>query len=232
MDLAIPPLMWAEAAPDDAFDHAVRRAQAGCDAGLVAHNLTAAQMQAALVLAPDVPLSKAVAMLPLCGVGLQSALGALAPPEVAVELDWNGGIRVNGGLCGGFRIRASTPEPDAVPDWLVVGFTLTLLPETDSPGDTPERTALYAEGCGDVAAPMLLEAWSRHTLNWIARWEDDGPAPLHAEWSGLAHGIGETVDVGAVRGTFLGIDEDFGMLLRDADTTHLIPLTRLLEPTS
>jgi len=27
----------------------------------------------------------------------------------------------------------------------------------------------------------------------------------------------------------LGVDEDFGMLLRDDTTTHLVPLTRLLE---
>lgn len=227
-----PPLMWGEAAPQDAFDHAVMRASLGCDAGLIAHQLGAVEMQAALVFAPEVTLHKAMAMLPLCGVGFQNALGALAPPEVAVHLGWAGGIRVNGARCGQFRAMASATDPDAVPDWLVIGFTLPLIPHAEDMGHTPDDTALFAEGCADVDPVALLEAWARHTLNWLNRWENEGTAPLHAEWRGLAHGIGEDVGIQSLTGTFLGIDEDFGMLLRDADTTHLIPLTTLLETTS
>ena len=229
-DLTFPPLMWGEATGDDAVEHAVMRATLGCDAGLVAHNIAASRMQAALVLAPDVPLARAIAMLPLCGVSFQNALGALAPPEVAVHLGWHGGIRVNGAACGGFRVLAATSEPEKVPDWMVVGFTLPLLPEHDRPGDTPDQTALFAEGCADVSPPLLVEAWARHTLNWIARWEAEGPRPLHSEWRGLAHGLGEDIETNGLTGTFLGVDENFGLLLRDDDAaTHLIPMTSLLE---
>jgi len=221
--------MWGEAAIGDACDHAVMRATVGCDAGLVAHTLGATQMDAALVFAPEVPLRRAMAMLPLCGVGFQNALGALAPPEVAVHLGWAGGIWINGASCGQFRVAASGDDPDAVPDWLVVGFTLPLVPPSEDTGLTPNQTALYAEGCADVSPPALLESWSRHTLAWLARWEDEGTAPLHSEWRGLAHGVGEAAQHQALTGTFLGIDEEFGMLLRDDETTHLIPLTSLLE---
>ena len=51
---------------------------------------------------------------------------------------------------------------------------------------TPDRTALFVEGCADVDPARLVESWARHTLAWIARWEDEGPRPLHAEWRGLA----------------------------------------------
>ena len=85
------------------------------------------------------------------------------------------------------------------------------------------------EGCADVDPGQLVESWARHTLNWIARWEDAGPAPLHADWRALAQGIGEETTLNGKTGTFLGIDEDFGLLLRDAETTHLIPLTSILE---
>lgn len=224
-----PPLMWGEAAPDDAFDHAVTKAVLGCDAGLVSYALRPNDMQAALVFAPEVPLAKAIAMLPLCGVGFQNALGALAPPEVSVHLDWFGGILINGAKCGHFRAMASTDDPTATPDWLVVGFTLPLVPPSDDMGHTPDQTALFAEGCADVSPPALLESWSRHTLNWLNRWESEGVAPLHAEWRGLAHGIGADVENQSLKGWFMGVDEDFGMLLRDADTTHLIPLTKTLE---
>ncbi len=230
-ELAFPPLMSGleVAAGEDPFAVACVKATMGCDAGLVVYRLDADRMRAALVFAPEVPLAEAMAMLPTCGVGFQNALGALAPPEVAVHLEWNGTIRVNGARCGRMRAMASTDDPEATPDWLIVGFELALMPSGDDPGLTPEDTALLAEGCADVSPPHLLEAWARHSFNWIARWEDEGATPVHAEWRALAHGIGEDVSMGDLSGSFLGIDEAFGMLLRDAETTHLIPLTHLLE---
>lgn len=231
--LTFPPLIWGEAAADTAFDHACLRAMQGCDAGMIAHRLEANVMEAALVFAPEVPLKEAVAMLPLCGVGFQNALGALAPPEVAVHLDWVGGLRINGASCGGFQMAASDNVPDEIPDWLVVGFTLPLWPEDDNAGGAaPDQTTLYAEGCVDVQAPALLEAFARHTLSWIGRWEDEGVKPLYDEWRGLVHGVGEDAVQSGHSGIFLGVDEQFGMLLRDDQTTHLIPLTTLLEDAS
>ncbi|WP_083096241.1 biotin/lipoate--protein ligase family protein [Pseudophaeobacter leonis] len=230
-DPAFPPLMsgLAVTGQEDPFETACQRAVLGCDAGLVVHNLAPDCLRAALVFAPEVPLSKAMAMLPTCGIGLQNALGALAPPEVAVHLEWGGGLRINGARCGTLRVAASTTDPNEVPDWLVVGLQLPLWPASEDGGETPDETALYAEGCADVKAPALLESWARHTLHWISRWEEDGLEPLHAEWRGLAHGLGEDGTWYGATGTFLGVDEDFGMLLRDQDTTHLIPLTTRLE---
>ncbi len=226
-DLHFPPLMSGERCRGDAFGTAARKAVLGCDAGLVCHDLDR-RFEAAIVFAPEVPLARAMAMLPLCGVGFQNALGALGPPEVAVHLEWNGGIRVNGAACGRLRAAASTDTPGTVPDWLVIGIEVPLWPE-DDPGRAPERTALYAEGCAEVAAPRLLEAWARHVLNWTTRWESDGSRALHAEWRGLAHGLGEEITQGGRSGIFLGVDENFGMLLREKDMTRLIPLTTLLE---
>ncbi|MDP2518215.1 biotin/lipoate--protein ligase family protein [Shimia thalassica] len=229
--VTFPPLMSGVAVqgPEDPFETACMRAALGCDAGLVVYNLGSDIVRAALVFAPEVPLQQAMAMLPLCGVGLQNALGALAPPEVAVHLEWSGGLRVNGAKCGRLQVAASTDDPSSVPDWLVVGLELPLWPASDETGDTPDETALYAEGCADVAADALLESWARHTLNWITRWEDEGTRPLHAEWRGLAQDMGEDIVFGDVKGSFLGVDEDFGMLLRTGDTTQMISLTTLLE---
>jgi len=228
---SFPPLMYGEAAADPAT-HAQMRAVQGCDAGLVAYDLGQSTLRAAMVFAPDVPLAQAAVMLPLCALSFQNALGALGPPETAVQLEWSGGIRVNQARCGAFGIRASTNDPDAVPDWLVIELTLPLWPISDAPGDHPEDTALYAEGCTDVQAPQLLESWSRHTLTWLHSWDADGVPPLHEAWRGLAWQMGEDVNVFGTPGTFIGVDENFGLLLRGADgATQLIPLTRLLETT-
>ena len=226
-----PPLLsgLAVAGVIDPFVKACAMAALGCDAGLIVHNITADRLMAALVMAPEVPLEDAMAMLPACGVGFQNALGALAPPEVAVHLDWDGGLRINGASCGRLRVAAGRTDPDAEPGWLVVGIDLSLMQVTDRPGDTPDRTALYDEGCAEVDPLGLLEAWARHTLVWITRWEDEGVRALHAEWRGLAHGIGKDMTQGGRTGTCLGVDDRFGMLLRDAEGTHLIPLSTRLE---
>lgn len=227
--LTFPPLLWGEIATDEALGHAARRAALGCDAGLVSYILAPDRVEAALVFAPEVPLRQAMSMLPLCGVALQNALGALAPPEVAVHLDWDGGIRVNGATCGRFKVLSASADPESAPPWLVVGWTMPLIPARMDTGMTPDRTALYSEGCADLSPPQLVESWARHALNWITRWEQEGPRELATDWRALAHGIGEDTKNGGLEGTYLGVDEDFGMLLRVGEVTHLIPLTNLLE---
>jgi len=61
---------------------------------------------------------------------------------------------------------------------------------------------------------------------------DDGAGPLHKEWTGLAWAMGEHMTHGDLTGSFTGVDENFGLLLKTDKTTHLIPLTDLLEPAS
>jgi len=201
----------------------------GCDAGLVVHNVTDRALRAALVMAPEVSLRRAMAMLPACGIGFQNALGALAPPEVAVHLEWAGGLRVNGARCGRLRVAAGAADPEAMPGWLVVGLDVPLRLDTDRPGARPDETALMEEGCAEVAPLTLLEAWARHTLVRINAWEEAGPRAIHETWRGLAWGIGAPLTRNGETGTWVGVDEDFGMLLRVGDATRLIPLTTVLE---
>ncbi|WP_209504168.1 MULTISPECIES: biotin/lipoate--protein ligase family protein [unclassified Ruegeria] len=211
---------------EDPFERAQAMAALGCDAGAVVHNIHADYLRVAIVFAPEVPLRDAMAMLPLCAVGFQNALGALAPPEVAVHLGWDGLICVNGAKCGVFRVSASGENAEEEPDWLIVGWELALMQTSTAPGETPDVTALYDEGCAEVSATQLVESWSRHMLTWLNRWQEDGNAPLHAEWMGLLRGVGEPLVDG---GVFLGTDERFGMLIRDGVNTRLRPLTELLE---
>jgi BirA family biotin operon repressor/biotin-[acetyl-CoA-carboxylase] ligase len=227
--LRLPPLFSARNAKGgDPFALACEAAEVGCDAGLVIYDLGAADLRAAIVFAPDVPLGDAAAMLPICGVGFQNALGALAPPEVGVHLGWDGGIYLNGGRAGHFAMAASRPDPDVEPDWLVVALTLSLWPKNDDTGLTPDQTALYSEGCADVAPDQLLEAWVRHTLVGINSWSDGGMAKLHAEWSGLAHALKGEMTVAGQTGTYIGLDENLGLLLKIDQETVLIPLTATL----
>jgi len=223
-----PPLFSGQNAQGaDPFSLAVDLAKAGCDAGLVIYDLAPDRLRAGMVFAPEVTLSEAAVMLPLCGVGLQNAIGALGPPEVGVHLGWDGTVYVNGGRCGALRMAASgTPEVE--PDWLIVELTLSLWPESDDMGLTPDQTALYAEGCAEIDAVALLEAWVRHTLVGINTWLDSGTAQLHREWQGLAHGLEGEVTFAGQTGTFIGLDDRLGLLLKTGDKTMLVPLTETL----
>ncbi|MBS1303722.1 biotin/lipoate--protein ligase family protein [Loktanella sp. SALINAS62] len=213
----------------DPVTAAVAAGRAGDDPGLVTYDLAADQLRAAILFAPEMPIDRAAIMLPLCAVGFQNALGVIGPPVLAIHLGWNGTIWVNGGRCGGLSMHA--PSGDGVPDWLVIGLRVALWPRDGEGGDTPDETALYAEGCADVAAPDLLEAWVRHSLSWLDTWDHHGVVDLHRDWTGLAHGMNEPVTFAGRSGTFVGMDENFGALLKEADTTALVPLTALRKDT-
>ena len=210
-----PPRLRGVAA-DDPVAEAVAAARAGCDGGTIFWRASG-DLSAAVVLAPDVDRAQAAQMLPLAAVAARDALGAIGPPEMPVHLTWDGRILVNGGEAGG--VRALAPPGAGVPGWLVVALDLRLVPE---PGAPPDRTALHAEGAGDVTPVALLESWARHLLHRLSQWED-GPRPLHGE-AMAASWERASGDAG-----FVGLDEGLGRLRRDGGGVTMDPLTDLLE---
>lgn len=234
-----PPLIKGLAAgPANPLTIAMTEAEKGTDAGLLVWSINDQRLRAALVLAPEEPLSRATAGYIACSVGLQNALGVQAPPETAVHLEWAGGVRLNGAHAGALHLYASTAKPDEIPAWMIVSVELSIsLPDSVvvEPGQTPDWTALDQEGCGDVNAVELLEAWARHTLVWINELDEpNGRATLYREWKGLVWKLGEQTSAHLpgerVAGTFLGVDENFGMLMKlDDGQSRLIPLTALVE---
>ncbi|MCF6231755.1 MAG: DUF4444 domain-containing protein [Rhodobacteraceae bacterium] len=231
-----PPLISPQrvAGTIDPFAKARGLAALGCDSGTLVHAIAPERLRAAIVFAPEVALSQAVQVFCACATGFQNAFGGLAPPEVALHLTWDGKILVNGAKAGFLRMASSHSDPNDVPDWLVVGFDIWLLPQGDGdPGDTPDQTSLYMEGCAGVSPLELLEGWARHTLVWVNGLVDGDTQSLHREWRELLYGVGESLPMGVAGqelcGTFMGADANFAMLRRDGDVTSLIPLTDLLE---
>jgi len=232
MPATFPPLFTGEAVSGstDPFAKACTKAMIGCDAGLLVHSITPDHIKAAIVFAPETPLEDAMQAMIACAVGFQNAMGALAPPEVGVHFGWQGEIYVNGGRAGRLRVAASENDPLREPLWLVVGLELDLLPQGGGEtGERPNDTCLMMEGCGDISPIRLLEGWARHTLVWLNDLETDGPRALHEQWRGLAKGMGEEVSIAGTTGTFVGIDAQFGLLLKANGETRMIPLSSVLE---
>lgn len=226
-----PPLLTGRAvgARVDPFDKALAQVLTGEVApGLIHYAETGDVLRAAITLAPEQPLAQAVCAIYAVQLGLSDAIGALAPPEVAVQFTWPAGLKINGAACGGFRAAASTGDPAAEPDWLIVGVEVPILSPDADGGVTPDVTTLHAEGCVELTAPGIIECWSRHMLVWIHRYLSDGFAPLHEAWRGRCDGIGTEVTTPEA-GLFVGLDERGGMLLRRGDDTRLIPMTTMLE---
>lgn len=228
MGIEFPPLLTGLAVAGDPFGVAVRSA-AEAEPGSVFYLPAEDRLEAAVLLAPETALADAITVCFAVSLGLNDAIGALAPPEVAFHLEWPGAFRVNGASCGGMRVQASTSVPDEEPDWLVIGLDVPVHVTTaQEPGAMPDRTSLHAEGCGEISGPALTEAWARHMMNWLHIWLTDGFQPLHVHWSTRAYRLGETV-VAPEPGTFVGLDERGGMILKDDAGARILPLTCLLE---
>lgn len=228
MGIEFPPLLTGLAVAGDPFEMACDAAETA-EPGTVFFNPEEDNCRAAILLAPEVPLGQAVSVAFAVLLGMNDAIGALGPPEVAVHLEWPGTFRVNGAACGGMTVRASTDDAQVEPDWLVVGLEVPVRDAVKlEPGANPDRTTLHAEGCGDIAVPDLIETWARHMMNWLHIYLTDGFAPLHEEWRSRAYRLGEEVD-NPEPGRFVGLDEWGGMILQAGKSTRILPLIRLME---
>ncbi|MEL7544514.1 MAG: biotin/lipoate--protein ligase family protein [Pseudomonadota bacterium] len=225
-DPTLPPLLtgFGIGAPDQPFDHAVAGARVGVhEAGHVVWARNTSMLDWAIVLAPEVPLRKAVQMVPLAMVAAGDCVGVLTPPQVALTFRWPDGIIVNGGIAGRIEATASTDDPDAVPDWLVVRVVMRIRHEQhEEPGNAPDQTSLEEEGCTDLMRNHLIESYSRHFLTWLNTWNDDGFAPVHGAWLQRAESLEEHIAFthgdAVMSGVFMGLDEDGNILLKSNDS--------------
>ena len=226
--IEFPPLLTGVAVAGDPFNAALASVKEEVEPGTVFYGLDDARFRTAIVLAPEEPLSHAVRATFAVTLGLNDALGALAPPEVAVHLVWPDRIKVNGGLCGRLRVASDTIDPGVEPNWMVIGLTVPVLGQDANPGDTPDQTGLHDEGCGDVTSLALIEAWGRHMMNWLHIYMTDGFHPLHREWCAKGDGMGGQI-THPLSGTFVGLDENGGLILKDDARTRILPLTNMVE---
>ncbi len=231
-----PPLYQAYAvtADLDPFERAVDMAKSGTDAGTLLWSARQDLYECAVVLAPENSLEMSLPVIMTASLGLGDALGALVPPVVAVTFGWPDRIELNGAAVGKIRlILPETPNPTAVPEWLVVGFNLANAGYwQERSNDGWQTTTLGEEGC-KIELLDLLEAFSRHFLAWINRWQTDGVQPVQQAWMSRTLEVGKpvTIDVGGKRreGTFKGLNEQCGLELDDHGRHQVIPLDLAIE---
>lgn len=210
---AFPPLLTGHAVPLGGAPMltAWEGARAGrLGAGDLCWSEATGEARAALVLEPEAPLEVALQMGPAMLVAICDALGAIGPPNLAMGVRWPGLVLANGGRVGRVDLAAAETAPGAVPDFLIVGFTLALELPTDlrvAPGVSAHVTALHEEGAGDIDRSALIGAVARHFLSALDAWQHDGFGPLHAALSPRLDRMTEAGD------RLVGIDEAGGAII-------------------
>jgi BirA family transcriptional regulator, biotin operon repressor / biotin---[acetyl-CoA-carboxylase] ligase len=219
----------------DPFERGLQVAAEGAEAGTVLWSIGQDKCQAAVVLAPEHPLDSSLPIVMVAMLGLGDALGALLPPVVTLTFSWPDRIEVNGATVGGVRMTsAGTEKPSEVPAWIVVGFGITVR-AAGEPGHRPGTTTLADEGC-ELASIDLIEAFSRHFLAWINRWQEDGAAPVRQAWLSRATGLSRTIEVKTglhkKQGIFTGLTDTGSIRLLRNGITQTVSLEEAIKTPS
>ena len=182
------------------------------------------RLNMAIVLEPDVPLSRAAQVRHVLAVAFGDAFGAISPPEIGVHYRWPGDLLVNGARAGAITLDVPAGlSADQVPPWMVLGLdvAITLDLSVENPGELPDSTTLHEEGAGEVTRTMLIESVSRHFLTWVDGWMNEGFKAVHENWLGRAVGSDQDVTVchagTTVSGRVTGMDEEGNLLFTPAD---------------
>jgi biotin-(acetyl-CoA carboxylase) ligase len=175
----LPPLFTVVSASRDAFWAARQLAAGGGEAGTLVVAEDREMLELAVVLEPDRRAADCFAALPVAMLALADALAAVGPPLKPVGFIWPHRLVLDGAEVGRARLALPKPAADPLPAWLVVGLELRLRfgAGADEPGRAPERTALAEEGFGEVTPSAIVEAFARHLLHWVHRWQEEGLGP-------------------------------------------------------
>ncbi|MBZ0215968.1 MAG: biotin/lipoate--protein ligase family protein, partial [Fimbriimonadaceae bacterium] len=168
-------------------------------------------------------------------VAFGDAFGVLAPPEVGVMYRWPGMLRINGGRIGDVRLAVSAGrDGNGCPDWMVldIGVQMAGDARNRNPGENPDETNFYEEGCVEITRTALIESYSRHFLTWLHTWNEDGFGPVHQAWMERAEDRNRDTSLNYqadnLTGTFIGLDDAGDMLIRIGIETRLLNLETAL----
>jgi len=172
----------------------------------------------ALVLEPEVTRERCGEMLYLVMVAFADAAGAISEPEIAINYRWPSTILVNEASVGVSDLITSDGEQDGVPNWMILSLKIAIRPDkTDiDPGKNTSITTMWDEGCGDISHTQLLESVSRHIVNWIHTWGEDGFKPIHDQWMGRISEKEKTEPILGIA-EYIGLDERGDALIKTGD---------------
>jgi biotin-(acetyl-CoA carboxylase) ligase len=186
-------------------------------------------LQYCVILEPEVSRARCSEILFLMMVAFGDALGALAPPEMAVTYKWPNDIQLNDASIGYCELELSNEEIGGIPLWMIISIQIDIKPENilHDPGNEAWRTTLWEEGCGNISQTELLESSARHFLNWMHTWDEEGFKPVHDQWMGRVCEK-EKLLPGLTPGELVGLDEHGNALAKSGDVVTVLDVVDAL----
>ncbi len=135
----------------------------------------------------------------------------------AIEIKWPNDLLVAGAKLSGILL-------ERLDDAVVVGFGVNL---ADHPDLTARPATSFAALGGAPDPALFLESLAESFARWLARWREEGLAPIRLRWLAGAHPPGTALSThtasGAwVEGVFDGLDDGGALRLRLADGSSRI----------
>lgn len=181
------------------------------------------QLSLAIVMEPEVTRKRCGEMLYLLMVAFGDAAGAISAPEIAITYSWPSQILINEAIVGEADILVSENTTDDIPDWIIGSLNIAIRPDFAEldPGENIMRTTMWDEGCGDIDRTELIESVSRHIVNWIHTWGEDGFKPIHEQWMGR---LDEKIKISSslTKNDFVGLDENGNALIKNGNGTDTL----------
>ncbi|MCC9623023.1 biotin--[acetyl-CoA-carboxylase] ligase [Thalassospira sp. MA62] len=176
-----------------------------------------------LLLRPTCSLSDAARLTFLIAVAVAEAIEIVTGNQVRPDCKWPNDLMVNGRKICGILLESASHQGSAT-DYLVIGMGINVAFFPDD-AERP-ATSLAALGA-PVAVNELVSAYLARVAHWLPIWEGQGFAPVRDAWLNRAYGIGKPVvarlSERELAGTFVGLDDDGSLILREgAGTEHRI----------
>ena len=219
------------AADRSALVEAKAAARAGMEEGILFWSERSDKLDAALLLQPDRPRGETLPVIYVAALAFADALGAFAPPPAPISFAWPGGILADGAQIGALSLACAPSNPDAIPDWAVLGFQLALAAGDEEPGQRPDRTSIAEQDFEGFSIAAQIEGFGRHFLAWLSRWDTEGVRPILIEWSRRAFGasLGPTIDLrGVGRVKPLDLDSAGNLRVRQGSGERMLLLEAAL----
>jgi BirA family biotin operon repressor/biotin-[acetyl-CoA-carboxylase] ligase len=141
----------------------------------------------------------------VAAVALHETLSIYAPAAI---IKWPNDLMFGGAKLAGILLERHG-------DSVVVGFGVNLASHPEG----LDRLATSLRALGGLApepAPFL-EILARSHSRWVARWRDEGFAPIREAWLAAAHPLGSALSTSDGSGLFDGLDHEGALRLRLAD---------------
>lgn len=225
---------------DSAMAEGVRRAQAGAPEGTLvwaghqsaAHGRLgspwlspAGAMHCAVVLRPELAAARLGEFVPLSVVALGMALAGLVVPMTELRYRWPNAVLLSDGRVAGAWLSVGS-------DWLVLATSVNVT-ETANAENFRHACVCFDGGNPEATPAALLEAYAHQLVTGLARWDDEGFAPVLRHFRSRVEQMHADVtlclpDGSRATGRVEAIDDNGALLLDTAKGQRLVTINEYM----